>query len=82
MGVVALNFARPPLQRARREGPRAVCLSGALILLGALGLILFQLPVVVVLVILALLGAAVFTPWRTPATAPPDPERPREEGTA
>jgi chromate transporter len=73
MGVVAFNFARPVIQRAYKEGKVQTFLSLALILLSALALIYFNLPVVVVLPCTALLGMLLFTPWRsrpTPSTPP------------
>jgi chromate transporter len=62
MAVVALGFARPLIRRAQREGMRALCLSGALVLAGAAALIRFQVPTLVVLAGMAVLGAILFTP--------------------
>ena len=70
MGVVAFGFAQPIMRRARREGVRSLSLSGAIMLGAALALILVRLPVAVVLVGVALLGVALFTPWRAQAGAP------------
>lgn len=86
MAVVALNFAQPLLTRARAQGRRSLGSSGAVMLLGALALIVVKLPVIALLVIAAALGAAIFTPWREiedgrpapsgeHATATPDPFR-------
>ncbi len=70
MGVVAVGFAQPIVRRARGEGVRSLSLSGAIMLGAALALILLGLPVAVVLVGVALLGVALFTPWRAQAQAP------------
>lgn len=78
MGVVGLNFARPLVERGLREGPGSLSGSIAIMLLSALALIAFNLPVTIVLVSLALLGIAVFTPWRSPIPRPIT-EQPRNE---
>lgn len=78
MGVVGLNFARPLVERGLREGLGSLSGSIAIMLLSALALIAFNLPVTIVLVSLALLGIAVFTPWRSPIPRP-IAEQPRNE---
>jgi chromate transporter len=67
MGVVAFNFARPLLRRGQARSPYKQSMSGIFIVLGALALIIFQLPVFVVLIGVALMGIVLFTPKRTPA---------------
>ena len=71
MGVVGVNFAQPLIQRARKEGWQSLSVSSAIMLLSTLALILFKLPVITVLVGVALLGVAFFTPWRTSSAAHP-----------
>ncbi|MGH2346927.1 MAG: chromate transporter [Chloroflexota bacterium] len=66
MAVVGLNFARPVIREARREGRRAIALAAALVAAGAAALIVLKLSVVIVLVGLALLGVGLYTPWRRP----------------
>jgi chromate transporter len=64
MAVVGLNFARPIIREARREGGWAIALAAALVAAGAAALIVLKLSVIVVLVGLALIGVACYTPWR------------------
>jgi chromate transporter len=75
MGVVAVGFARPLIRRAQKEGVQSLSFSVTIMLLSALALIIFKLPAIAVLVGAAVLGVAVFTPWRiaTPEVATPDP---------
>jgi chromate transporter len=70
MGVVGFNFAQPLIQRARKEGWQSLSVSSAIMLLSALALILFKLPVITVLGSVALLGVVLWTPWRTPPARP------------
>lgn len=70
MAVVALGFARPLARSARHEGAFASVVSVALVLAGALALIVFKLSAIAVLAGAALAGAVLFT--RGPAvTAEP-----------
>ncbi len=66
MAVVGLNFARPIIREARREGGRAIALAAVLVGAGAAALIVLKLSVIVVLAGLALIGVACYTPWRRP----------------
>lgn len=70
MGVVAFNFAYPLIQRAWKEGAQALSISCAVMLVSALALTLFKLSVIAVLAGVALLGVAIFTPWRSPTPIP------------
>lgn len=82
MGVVAVNFAVPIIRRLWREGAAVLAVSGALTLGAAAALIVLRLPVAVVLVGVALLGAGVLTPWRAPLPAhltAPSVEAPAED---
>jgi chromate transporter len=79
MGVVGLSFAQPLIGRARKEGVLSLSISSAIVLGSALALILFKLSVIIVLVGVALLGAVIFTPWRTQATAHPVPGQAPED---
>jgi chromate transporter len=63
MAVVAFNFAQPLLRRGRADGPWALGISVALMLLSTLALIVLRLPVIVVLAGVAVLGALLFTSW-------------------
>jgi chromate transporter len=79
MGVVGVDFAQPLIQRARKEGWQSLSVSSAIMLLSALALILFKLPVVAVLVGVALLGVVIFTPWRPSSAADPVPGQAPED---
>jgi hypothetical protein len=79
MGVVGLNFARPLMRRARKEGLPSVGISSAIMLGSAFALIVFKLSVITVLVGVALLGAVIFTPRRTPSAAHPVPGQAPED---
>ncbi len=70
MGVVAFTFAQPVLRRARAEGTRSLATSAAIMLGSALTLVLLKLPVSLVLVGVALLGVAIYTPRSTPSSPP------------
>lgn len=72
MGVVALNFARPLFRRGRDEGHGSLGISTAMMILGALALIVVKLPVVALLALCAALGAAIFTPAQDAAPGAPD----------
>lgn len=67
MALVAVNFSHPLVRTMRREGLPAILLGCALVLLGAVLLILVKLSVIVVVVGSALLGAALLTPRRARA---------------
>ncbi len=77
MASVGLDFMRPPLKRARRDGVKAVLLSMILVLGCALSIILLKLSVAVALAGVAALSAGIFTPWRarTPVVAGVDLSR-------
>jgi chromate transporter len=62
MAVVALGFSRPLIWRAQREGARALILSAVLVAAGALALMYLQVPTLLVLAVMAVLGALLFTP--------------------
>jgi chromate transporter len=80
MGVVGLSFALPLIGRARQEGLASLSISSAIMFGSALALILFKLSVVTVLVGVALLGAVIFTPWRTLSATHPVPGQAPEDG--
>lgn len=69
MAVVAFNFAYPLIQSARKEGRYSLGLSSAVMIASTLALVLARLSVVAVLAGVAVLGVALFTPWRDPARA-------------
>lgn len=69
MAVVAFNFAYPLIQSARKEGRYSLGLSSAVMIASTLALVLARLSVVAVLAGVAVLGVALFTPWRAPAPA-------------
>lgn len=71
MALVAVGFARPVLAPAWKEGIPALSVSLALILGTALAVIELKLSVIVVVAVVALLGAAFFTSHRLPAPARP-----------
>ncbi len=70
MGVVAFTFAHPVLRRAHAEGTHAIATSAAIILGSALTLIILKVPVSLVLVGVALLGVAIYTPRSRPPSPP------------
>jgi chromate transporter len=81
MGVVAVGYARPLIAQARARGARAIFFSVAIILGSALAIVLVKLPVSVVVIGVAVIGAGVFTPWRAPSPEQPAPE-PMREGSS
>jgi chromate transporter len=70
MLVVGFGFAQPLMRRAATEGMRAKVLSVAIITAGTLALIVLKLPVAVVVLGGALLGAVLFTPWQQVPSRP------------
>jgi chromate transporter len=66
MGVVALGFARPLAQSARREGAFSIVVSIALVLLGALALLVARISAIVVLVAMAGAASLLFTRRQAP----------------
>lgn len=69
MFLVGLRFAQPLFVTARKEGIVQQIASLLIILGCAIGIIVFNLSVVLVLLCAAVAGVAIFTPWRerTPA---------------
>ncbi len=55
--LIAFQFARPLLRRAKKEGPKSLGLSFFIIAAGALVVALLKLPVVVIFICAGLLGA-------------------------
>ncbi len=73
MFLVAVNFARPIVQREYKAGIKALVLSAAIMLASAAALIVFKLSVIALLLSVALLGALIFTPWRSVKNTPNAP---------
>ncbi len=73
MFLVAVNFARPIVQREYKLGITALSLSLAIMFASAAALLIFKLSVIVLLLSVALLGAMIFTPWRSVKRTPPTP---------
>jgi len=69
MAVVGANFAGPVAQRARKDGLRVMWVCGVFVVAVTLALTVFKLSAASVLICAALLGAAIFTPWRQRSTA-------------
>ncbi len=80
MAVVAVDFARPLLQRGRRDGVHALGLSIAVMLGSAAALIVAKLTVVALLAVVALVGGLVLTPRRAAPAVVADPS-PEGEGS-
>jgi chromate transporter len=66
MLVVGVNFARPLIVRAWKEGVVYLLLSSIFITTCALAIILFNISVIFVLLASAGCGALLFTSWRLP----------------
>ena len=62
MLLVGLNFARPLARAARRDGPRAIAISAAVVAAAALAIIVARLPVVPVILGAIVVGALAFPP--------------------
>ncbi|HEY8285645.1 MAG TPA: chromate transporter [Chloroflexota bacterium] len=71
MAVVGANFAAPVAQRAREDGPRIMGICIAIILAVTLALTALRLSAAAVIVIAAVLGVMIFTPWKG-VPLPPD----------
>jgi len=72
--VVGANFAAPVAQRARADGPRIMGICAVIILAVTLALTVLRLSAAAVIVGAALLGVAIFTPWKGGGPLPPDAE--------
>jgi chromate transporter len=73
MAMVALNFALPLIRRRPGDPAHAPVINVAAILIGALALVVVKIPVAALVVTSAVLGAAIFTPWRRRLDGSPDP---------
>ncbi len=69
MFLVGLRFAQPLFVMARKEGIVQQIASLLIILGCAIGIIVFNLSVVLVLLCAAVAGVAIFTPWRERTSA-------------
>lgn len=74
MLLVGLNFARPLFQRGIKEGTYFALASRAVIVVCALAVILFKLPVIIVVIGAVVLGAFLFTPKSAAAHLPEEGE--------
>lgn len=75
MLLVGLNFARPLLRKALKEGLASLLVNCLLILLAALAVILFKLPAIIVVIGGIFLGMLCFSTRFKPAPAQQEGER-------
>ncbi len=64
MLLVGLNFARPLINSAHKEGLIRLLISAVVITICASAIIILKVPVIIVVPAAALLGAIIFTPGR------------------
>jgi chromate transporter len=80
MFLVGMRFAQPLLKLAWKEGPVRLIATVIAIFTCAAVIILLKISVIPVLLTMALLGALLFTPWRSTAIASTATGLSRDEG--
>jgi len=73
MAVVGLNFALPILRKSYKEGAFSLVKNNALIIIGALAIILLKLSAIAVVLGAGVLGALLFSPRAEPPTQDREP---------